>query len=144
MNDTLTASVGLAGPTPMAATPSGPAPIPAIPDDPEPAAAALALLNATWPDAPGILAARIAGIDAELADQVEAARTDPHQTFADFLEHAGRRVKLKQTLRARLGPPAADPPAVEVGVAIAAGQNCWLPPAPLVSESARIAPSGRY
>lgn len=116
-------------------TPAGPTAIP----DGDPAAAALALLHAARPDASRILAGRIDRVEAELADQVEAARLDGRIALREFLEHAGRRLKLRAALLSRAGTPSADPPAVAV-LALARSVRRWRPAEELRAERSRIIP----
>lgn len=107
-----------------------------IPDG-DPAAGALALLAAVRPDAPSILAARIAGIDADLADQVEVYRLNTALPFVGFIRTVGRAVRLRATLRARAGIPSPATPSAEV-LALAQAVRRWRTSPELKAERSRI------
>jgi hypothetical protein len=105
--------LGLGGPVPQPIAPADP--IAAIPDDADPVAVARQLLESACPDAPSILAARIAAIGREIDDFIELYRTTPRLPFADFAAHVIGRARLRRALQVRAGQsPSPEPVAVTV------------------------------
>jgi hypothetical protein len=127
-------TLGLGGPVPLPG-PTGPAPV-VIPDDGEPADIALKLLDQIVPDSRATLAARIAGLDGQVADLIERFRLNTREGFGSFVEHVGRIAKARRALLVRAGETP-EPAAVTALAAIKAVRR-WRDGAPLKVERSRI------
>jgi hypothetical protein len=124
-------------PIPTAADPP-PGAIP-IPDaETDPAAAALALLRSINPALDDQTRGRVAGVMSELADLTERARIQTSMPLDEFLAHAGRLTRLKQTLEGRLADAPRRPDVATQVYNLLVTVRRWKPRSELRAERQRI------